>query len=51
MKFHVITSLARYNNVPKLISMLEHQDIIWHVIIDNDSKEIFTLTHDRTQKK
>lgn len=45
MKFHVITPLARYGNVPELISMLENQNVTWHVITDHDSKETFTPTH------
>ena len=34
--FHVITPLARFENVKKLIVILEHQNIKWHVITDDD---------------
>lgn len=46
MKFHVITPLARYENVPQLINMLAHKDITWHVITDSDSKEEIKFDHD-----
>jgi len=36
--FHVITPLARYENVFLLKSMLETQNIIWHLITDDDAR-------------
>ena len=36
--YHIITPLARYENLNKLITMLEPKNIQWHVITDNDSK-------------
>lgn len=38
--FHVITPLARYENIPDLIKMLEPLNIHWHVITDEDSNII-----------
>lgn len=36
--FHVITPLARFENVPKLIAILKpQQNIQWHVITDDDN--------------
>jgi FkbM family methyltransferase len=43
--YHVITPLARYQNINKLINMLEDKNIQWHVITDNDSK--FRLQFDQ----
>ncbi len=38
--FHVITPLARFENVPKLIAILKLQNIQWHVITDDDNKKL-----------
>jgi hypothetical protein len=38
MNFNVITPLARYNNINDLIVNLEPNNIIWHVITDEDSQ-------------
>ena len=44
-KFNIITPLARYQNINKLIDMLESKNIQWHVITDDDSK--FKLQFDQ----
>jgi hypothetical protein len=36
--YHIITPLARYENLNKLITMLEPKNIQWHVITDDNSK-------------
>lgn len=36
MNHHVITPLNRFENLRKLVTLLEPQKIIWHVIIDRD---------------
>ncbi len=38
IKYHVITPLARYENLNKLISHLENKNIEWHIITDDDCK-------------
>lgn len=43
-KFHVITPLARFGNVADLMSMLENQNVTWHVITDDDAKETISFT-------
>lgn len=43
-KFHVITPLARFGNVADLKAMLENQNVIWHVITDDDAKETVEFT-------
>ena len=43
--YHIITPLARYQNLNKLINMLEPKNIQWHVITDDDSK--FELKFDQ----
>lgn len=35
--FHIITPMARYENIPKLIDILKTQGVIWHVITDDDN--------------
>jgi hypothetical protein len=40
-KFHVITPMARFENIRKLIDNMKHQNIIWHVIIDDDNPKKF----------
>lgn len=45
-KFHVITPLARFGNVADLKSILENQNVIWHVITDDDAKETVEFTED-----
>lgn len=35
--FHVITPMARYENIPKLIHILKEHNITWHVITDDDN--------------
>lgn len=35
--FNVVTSLARFNNVPKLLEHLKPKGVTWHVIMDEDS--------------
>lgn len=37
-KFHVITPLARFENVDPLRDMLKDQNVTWHVITDDDAK-------------
>jgi hypothetical protein len=37
MNFNVITPLARYQNINNLIDNLKPNNVIWHVITDNDS--------------
>lgn len=37
--FHVITPLARFENVSDLMSILQDQKITWHVITDDDAKQ------------
>jgi hypothetical protein len=32
--YHVVTPLARFQNLTKLIEMYERQPIVWHVILD-----------------
>ncbi len=34
-KYHVITPLNRFENLNKLIEMLEPQQVIWHIITDD----------------
>lgn len=46
MKFHVITPLARFENIQKLIDMLEPQKIQWHVITDSTSEVKLEFDHD-----
>lgn len=36
MKYNVITPLSRFENLKKLISMLEPMNVDWHVIMDDD---------------
>lgn len=36
--FHVITPLARFENIEKLVCLLEPHNIQWHVITDDDNK-------------
>lgn len=43
--YHIITPLARYENLNKLITMLEPKNIQWHIITDDDSK--FKLQFDQ----
>jgi hypothetical protein len=38
IKYHIITPLARYENLNKLISTLETKNIEWHIITDDDAK-------------
>jgi len=45
VQYHVITPLARYENLNKLISTLENKNIQWHIITDDDSK--FKLKFDQ----
>jgi len=42
--FNVITPLARYENIEKLKLNLVEQNIIWHVVTDDDRKEEVTFT-------
>lgn len=44
MKFHVITPLARFENIQKLIDMLQPMGIEWIVITDEDSNFTFDLS-------
>jgi hypothetical protein len=44
--FNVITPLARFENINSLKEMLEHQNVVWHVITDDDSKETVEFTED-----
>lgn len=36
--FNVITPLARFENIEKLINMLENKNVQWHVLIDQGSE-------------
>lgn len=40
VNFHVITPLARFGNLPDLKNMLKDQSITWHVITDDDAKNV-----------
>jgi hypothetical protein len=42
--FNVITPLARFENVNSLKEMLENQNVVWHVITDDDAKETVEFT-------
>ena len=44
MKYHVITPLARFENLKPLISMLQPMEIEWHVITDDDNGFSFNFT-------
>lgn len=49
MKFNVITPLARFQNINKLVNHLEPKKIKWHVITDDDSNDIFDVNKDWIQ--
>jgi hypothetical protein len=42
--FNVITPLARYENIEKLKLNLVGQNIIWHIVTDDDRKEKINFT-------
>lgn len=44
IKFNVITPLARFENVSPLKEMLENQNVVWHVITDDDAKQTVEFT-------
>jgi len=44
IKFNVITPLARFENVNPLKEMLENQNVVWHVITDDDAKQTVEFT-------
>lgn len=47
-KFNVVTPLARFENIPKLIEMLRPHNIKWHVITDEDNEKSNNISFNET---